>query len=90
MMVTVPELPFLRRQVQAWALSPAPAGGAKLLSLEPGKGGRKEGPARQFFVSGLPEACASCLLASYPCTEPRACSQARPQAGAHIHTQKSE
>lgn len=37
--------------------------------LEPGKGGRKEGPAHQVFVSGLPEECPSCLLASHACRE---------------------
>lgn len=68
MVVTLPEALFLSQPVQAWA---------KLLWLEPGKGGRKEGPAHQVFVSGLPEACLSCCLASHPCTKPRACSQTR-------------
>ena len=76
MVITLSEALFLSRPVQAWA---------KLLWLEPGKGGRKEGPAHQVFVSGLPEACLSCRLASLPCTKPRACSQIRPD----VHAQSS-
>lgn len=56
---------------------------------EQGTGGRKEGPARQVFVNGLPEECPSCLLASHPCREPRARPQARPQAEVGAHMQNS-
>lgn len=53
-----------------------------LLWLEPGKGGRKERPAHQVFVNGLPEECPSCLVASHP-YQAQSCSQARPDTHAH-------